>query len=254
MLLALALSLLAVAPAGEEGDAQAFTSLLDAQGKVVADGRYTQEVRDGVLHIDARFDFPDGRVVNEKAVVRLRPIEQQSWEWSERKGSVLIRSYEVDFRARKAVATRVDQHKRWKEDIDVEPGKTFAGIAFVTAIKALRAQLAPGQSVELHAVAFTPKPRTAKVTVRRDGRDSVSMAGRTIPADRYTVHPEIPAIAKLFVSAPDQHIWLFADAPAAFLRAQGPLAEPKDPVVTVNLIPGPSAHAQSRAGPRPPRK
>lgn len=255
MLLALALSLLAVAPAGEEGDAQAFTSLLDAQGKVVADGRYTQEVRDGLLHIDARFDFPDGRVVNEKAVVRLRPqVEQQSWEWSERKGSVLIRSYEVDFRARKAVATRVDQHKRWKEDIDVEPGKTFAGIAFVTAIKALRAQLAPGQSVELHAVAFTPKPRTAKVTVRRDGRDSVSMAGRTIPADRYTVHPEIPAIAKLFVSAPDQHIWLFADAPAAFLRAQGPLAEPKDPVVTVNLIPGPSAHAQSRAGPRPPRK
>ena len=244
---AVALCLLAVLPAGQEGDAQAFTALLDANGQTLADGRYSQQVKDGVLRIDARYDFPDGRVVEEKAALRLQPrIEQESWEWSERKGSELIRSYQVDLRTKKAVAIRVDQHKEWKEDVDVEPGKTFAGIGFVTAIKALRARLAPGQSVELQAVAFTPKPRTAKVSVRRDGRDEVEMAGRTIAGDRYTIHPEIPAIARLFVSAPDQHVWLFAEGPPAFLRFQGPLAEPKDPLITVNLIPGKSANAEKK--------
>src|SRR5437868_2704883 len=106
MVLALGLFLLAVVPAGPEGDAQAFTSLLDAQGRTIADGRYAQEVRGALLQIDARYDFPDGRVVVEKAVLRLRPdIQQESWEWSERKGSDLIRSYEADFRTRKAIAT-----------------------------------------------------------------------------------------------------------------------------------------------------
>src|SRR5207302_1880533 len=83
---------------------------------------------------------------------------------------------------------RADRHKWWKEDLDIEPGKTFGGIGFETVVKALRSQLAPGEHVDLRAVAFTPKPRTARVTVTRDGNDPVRMAGRTIPGDRYTIH------------------------------------------------------------------
>jgi len=254
MLATILLSLLAVAPRGQEGDAQAITSLTDMEGRPLADGRYSQEVKSGVLHIEARYDFPDGRTVVERAALRLLPqIVQESWDWTERKGDELIRSYEVDLRTRKAMATRMDEHKRWKEEVDVEPGKTFAGIGFVTAIKALRAQLAPGSKVELKAVAFTPKPRTVTVSVTRDGPTPVAMAGRTIRGDRYTIHAEIPAIARLFVTAPDQHVWLFGDGPAAFLRYQGPLMEPKDPIVSVDLIPAARANAQGRAGPRPKR-
>jgi hypothetical protein len=238
--------LLAVAPHAREGDAQAFTSLVDVKsGATIADGRYAQRVEGGLLHIESRNDFPDGRAIVEHAVLRLEPqLQQESWDWTERKNGALVRQYEVDFRTRHAVATRVDQHKRWKEDdLDIEPGKTFAGIAFVTVIKSLRSEIAPGEKIELKAVAFTPRPRIATVTVTRGRPEEVRMAGRTIAADPYTIHPEIPAIARLFVNAPDQRVWLYATGPAAFLRYEGPLIEPKDPLVRVDTIPARSANA-----------
>lgn len=237
--------LLGIAPRAQEGDAQAFTSVIDVNsGAAIADGRYAQHVESDVLHIEARFDFPDGRTAVERAALRLHPqLEQESWDWTERKGDEIVRQYQVDFRTGDAVATRVDQHKRWKEHLDIEPGKTFAGIAFVAVIKTLREIIEPGQKIDLKAVAFTPKPRIAPVNVIRGKPEDLRMAERSIPADPYTLHPAIPAIAKLFVSAPDQHVWLFGTGPAAFLRYQGPLVEPKDPVIRIDLIPSSSANA-----------
>lgn len=246
--------LLAIPSRVHEGDAQAFTGVTDAQGRTVADGRYSQWVEGNLLRVEARSDFPDGRSIVERATLRLHPqLEQQSWDWTEKKAGKIVRMYEVDFRTGKAAATRVDDQKSWKEDLTIHPGKTFAGAGFLTAVKALRAQLAVGQHIELEAIAMTPKPRTATVTVTRNGPEAVHMAGRTIEGDRYTIHPEIPAIAKLFVSAPDEHVWLVNSEPAAFLRFEGPLLEPKDPIIHIDLIPGASAHAQARSAPPPPR-
>lgn len=246
--------LLAIPPSVHEGDAQAFTSVTDAQGVPLADARYSQWVTGGLLHVEARSDFPDGRTIVERATLRLHPqLEQQSWDWTEKKAGHVIRMYQVDFKTGKAEATRVDQEKRWKEDVTIHPGKTFAGAGFLTAVKALRAQLAVGQHIELEAVAMTPKPRTAGVTVTRNGPAQVQMAGRTIEGDQYTIHPDIPAIARIFIKVPDQHVWLLNSEPAAFLRFEGPLAEPGDPIIRIDLIPGPSARSAGRSGPRPPR-
>src|ERR1700674_3729091 len=188
--------LLAIPSHVHEGDAQAFTAMTDVQGRPVADSRYSQWIEGGLLHIQTRSDFPGGRTVVEHATLRLPPqLEQESWEWSEKNGDRLVRMYGVDFKTGKAVARRVDQGKHWNEDLSIEPGKTFAGIGFLAAVKALRAQLAVGQHFELRAVAMTPTPRVAAVTVTRDGPSPVRMAGRTIAGDRYTIHPEIPAIA-----------------------------------------------------------
>src|SRR5690349_18937904 len=207
----IALLLLAFAPAVQEGDAEAVTSLTDLQGKVLADGRYEQHVAGDVLHVEARYTYPDGRVATEKASLRLHPgIEQESWSYTETKSGELVRSYEVDMKTGKAVATRVDQGKRWRDDVDIEKGKTFAGIGFMLAVKALREKLAPGQSIELKAVAFTPRPRSATVSIIHDGPDEVHAAGHAIRGDKFTIHPEIPAIARLFIHVPDQYIWLFA--------------------------------------------
>jgi hypothetical protein len=238
--------LLAIAPHAREGDAQAVTMLVDARsGAKIADGRYAQRVENGMLHIESRNDFPDGRVIVERAVLRLRPqFTQESWEWTERKHGALVRQYQVDFRTKSAVAKRLDQHKLWKEDhLDIEPGKTFAGIAFVTLIKSLRETLAPGQKVELKAVAFTPRPRIATVSVSRGPPETVQMAGRSIAADRYTIHAEIPWFVRPFITAPDQRVWLYATGPASFLRYEGPLIEPKDPIVRVDTIPSGIANA-----------
>jgi hypothetical protein len=237
--------LLAISSTVVEGDVQAFPGLTDASGKPLAEGRYVQKVEGHLLRIEARYDFPGGRVVVERAALRLHPqIEQESWDWTERVAGRLVRQYEADFRTGKAVATRVDEHKRWKEDLEIAPGKTFAGIGFITVVKALRAQLAPGGHVDLRAVAFTPTPRTAPITITREGGEPVRMAGRTIPGDKYTIHVDIPGVARLFVDPPDIHIWLVSGEPPAFLRFEGPLCEPKDPVVHIDLIPGAPAPAQ----------
>jgi hypothetical protein len=255
MAAALLCALLAIAPHGREGDAQAFTALTDLQGHALANARYAQRVEGDRLFIESRADFPSGRSIVEHATLRLRPrLQQESWDWTERENGRTVREYSVDFLTRRAVAMRSDQGKRWiDEDVEVELGKTFAGIGFIPVVKSLRAELTPGQQVELKVVAMTPRPRTATVSVRRDGPSIVRMANRVVEGDRYTIHPEVPAIAKLFVNAPDQHIWLLADDPPAFLRFEGPMVEPDDPIVHIDLIPGAPARGQGRAPRRRPR-
>lgn len=51
------------------------------------------------------------------------------------------------------------------------------------------------------------------------------------------IQPEIPAIAKLFVKIPDTQVWL-TPPPSGFLRWEGPLVEPSDPLVRVDLASG----------------
>jgi hypothetical protein len=36
----------------------------------------------------------------------------------------------------------------------------------------------------------------------------MKMSGRSLKGDRFIVHPEVPAIAKLFINVPDTKIWL----------------------------------------------
>jgi len=165
---------------------QAFPGLTDARGTPLAEGRYVQKVEGDVLHIEARYDFPGGRTVVERATLRLHPqLEQESWDWTERLAGQLVRHYEVDFRTRKAVATRADEHKRWKEDLEIEPGKTFAGIAFTTVLKALRARLAPGStsicapSPSRRSRALRPSPSPATAPIRCAWRAAPSLETST---------------------------------------------------------------------------
>jgi hypothetical protein len=64
------------------------------------------------------------------------------------------------------------------------------------------------------------------------------MSGRSLKGDRFIVHPEVPAIAKLFINVPDMKIWLTNPAPTGFLRWEGPIALPTDPLIRVDLLSG----------------
>jgi J protein len=64
------------------------------------------------------------------------------------------------------------------------------------------------------------------------------MSGRLLKGDRFIIHPEIPFIASLFVNVPDTKIWLTNPAPAGFLRWEGPIVLPDDPLIRVDLLSG----------------
>ena len=133
--------------------------------------------------------------------------------------------------------------KEWSDTAEFERGRAFAGFGFSLAARALHKRLLAGEHVALQTVGFTPKPRTVTVEISYAGLDRIRMADRTIIGERFTVHPKLPFIAAFFVKVPDAHIWLTTPAPATFLRFEGPLVEPGDPIMRVDLMPGESSSA-----------
>ena len=63
----------------------------------------------------------------------------------------------------------------------------------------------------------------------------MKMSGRLLEGDRFVIHPELPLIAKLFIRVPDTQIWL-TNPPAGFLRWEGPVVLPTDPIIRVDLV------------------
>ena len=105
------------------------------------------------------------------------------------------------------------------------------------ALQNLRDRLVKGEAIELQAVGFTPGPRVVSVKLSYVGLDQMRMSSRVLRGEHFVVHPEIPWIAKLFFKVPDTDVWL-TPPPSGFLRWQGPLAEPGDSVVRVDLSSG----------------
>jgi hypothetical protein len=116
------------------------------------------------------------------------------------------------------------------------------GFGFSLALSNLRKRLLSGEQVQLKAVGFsefpTLGPQVVTVTISHRGVQRMRMGGRSPKGDRFIIHPEIPFIAKFFVSVPETKIWLTNPAPAGFLRWEGPIVLPTDPIVRVDLLSG----------------
>lgn len=232
-----------------ESEQRGFPEMFNLEGRKLADGKFIQWPQDGELHVTIDYDFGAGRRVEEKTSMRQIPrLVQDEWSWTESENGQTLRHFEVDFKSGKAIAEKRGEKgmKQWSEDIKVEPGRTFAGFAFVLAIKSVREHLVGGEKVELQAVGFTPKPHVIGVEISYGGLDQMMMAGRMVKGDRFIIHPKVPAIAKMFVEAGDTHIWLTQPPAVGFLRWEGPLVESSDPVVRVDLLSG------ERSGPAKP--
>jgi hypothetical protein len=116
----------------------------------------------------------------------------------------------------------------------------------------LRSRLLKGEQLELKAVGFSPfptlKPQVVTVKISHAGVQRMRMGGRSVKGDQFVVHPEIPLIAKLFVNVPDTKIWLANPAPAGFLRWEGPIVLPTDPLIRVDLLSGTKSGPAEPAG------
>jgi hypothetical protein len=66
----------------------------------------------------------------------------------------------------------------------------------------------------------------------------MSMGERTVSGDRFIIHPDVPVVARAFIEVHDTKIWLTLPRPAGFLRWEGAIVEPDDPIIRVDLLPG----------------
>ena len=222
------------------GAAHAYPIMLDLNGKTIGPGEYIQNVEHGRLSVTITYHLKNGRVIEEKGTFQQHPeFAQKEWSWQERSGATVQREYIIHFDAHTATARKREhgQNRSWSENIAVEEGQTFAGFGFTLVLENLRDRLKKGEAITLKAVGFTPKPRIVPVKLSYSQRDRVPMSERVLPGEHFLLQPQIPAIAKLFIKVPDTHIWL-TPPPSGFLRWEGPLAEPDDPIVRVDFSSG----------------
>ena len=228
------------------GAAHGYPGLCDINGKKLADGEFRQWVEDHRLNVVINYKFPNGQLFEEKARFRqVAELTQEQWSWKELTHGKPEREFTADFVSGTATAHIRKDNKDVSEKIEVEPGQTFAGFGFTIALSNLRKQLIKGEKLQLKAVGFSPfptlKPLVVTVTISYGGLQRMRMGGRWLKGDEFIIHPEIPAIAKLFVKVPDTKIWLTNPAPGGFLRWEGPIVLPTDPLIRVDLLSGPKS-------------
>jgi hypothetical protein len=234
------LRIVAVEVTALQGGAHGFPAVLDSEGKKLADGDFSQWLEEERLHIRIIYRFKSGQRIEEEAVFRQKPeLIQDQWSWRQIKEGKLYREFTIDFGSQTATAQKRedDEMKNWSEKIDIQPGRTFAGFGFTLTLQNLRKRLIDGERIELQAVGFNPKPKVVAVELSYGGLNEMKMSDRVLEGDRFIIHPKVPAIAKVFVKVPDTQIWL-TKFPAGFLRWEGPVAEPNDPIIRVDLVSG----------------
>jgi len=234
-----------------EGNASRKLQVNTPQGQLLGEGIITTRLEGERLHVLLTYRYADGLRIEESAVLRLQPeLIQERWAWREHKGGRTTRQFAMDFGTGRAVGlTREDDKtRRYSEQLKVEPGRTFGGVGFVLAAKNLLPRLRQGEDVQLRAIAFTPKPRGAKVTLSREGSESVALGERTLTADRVVIHPEI-GLAALVVKAPDTSLYFVGAEPPVMVGVLGPRLEPGDPVVRTLVLPPRRAPAARQAPP-----
>jgi hypothetical protein len=217
-----------------------YPAMLDLNGKELGNGEFTQEVRGQLLRTEISYDLLNGHHIVEKAAFQQRPeLVQKEWSWQELQGKTLLRRYAVEFDSGKATARKRERNelRTWSEQLGIDPGQTFAGFGFTLALQNLRDRLRNGEVVSLKAIGFMPKPRVVTVKLKYYGLDRMRMSGRVLRSEHFMVRAEVPAIAKLFVKISDTNIWL-TPPPSSFLRYEGPLAEPTEGVIRVDLTSG----------------
>jgi hypothetical protein len=230
-----------------------YPGLCDINGKKLANGEFRQWVEDNRLHVVITYKFSDGEVYEEHSQFRQNAeLIQEKWSWKESKRGKVQREFAVDFLSGIGSAHISQDNKNVSKKVNIEPGRTFAGFGFSLALSNLRKGLLHGEQVQLKAVGFsefpTLGPQVVTVTVSHGGVDRMKMSGRSLKGDRFTIHPEVPFIAKFFVSVPDTKIWLTNPTPAGFLRWEGPIVLPTDPIVRVDLLSGEKSGPAESAG------
>lgn len=223
-----------------EGTDRTFPIVVDpASGRILATGQHQQNDDGDRLRVETSFNWKDGRRTAETQLFQqgsqLIPVH---WHWEERRGDVVLSAFDVDFTTGNATAQTDDGHghkKEWHDHFKIHPGTTFAGSGFVYALKNVAPGLTKGNMVELEAVGFTPRPRTAKVRLSLVGTETLTHGGKPVQANRYLIRPDVPGVARLFVKVPDTSVWLLPSNPPALLAAEGPVMLPSDPIVRTEV-------------------
>jgi hypothetical protein len=232
-----------------EGTLRGLPEMRDQQGQLLGRGNFAQWVDGSGIHVKVTYDQLNGDRIEETTTLSTEggDLAQRAWSWQRASGGQVVERYAMNFDTGegRTLLVRSGRREERRERLSVVKGQTFAGIGFTFALKNVYPRLVRGERVVLEGIAFTPRPRKAKVLVSSTGVETVRSGGRSLRADHLVIHPQVPKVAKLFVNVPDSHLWFLRGRPPGFVRADVQMQSLG--VVRIDSVPGaPPAAARSR--------
>lgn len=252
--------------AQKQGAIHGFLIMRDQDGKEIAVGDQTNEVRGNVVHARTTFRFRDGSIDDEETWYRQGATFELIRNHHVQKGPSFPRPMDITIDVASGEVTWVDASSKTdaasktdlanKTDSSGKPDSgnnhDTGGNPSKSQHMRLPADLANGmvpllvQNLPRHAaewklafLAVDGKPRIVTLDIKPDGSDKVLVGVDGREADRFNIHTDISGIAG--VVAPivgkqprDVKLWFVGGAVSTFARMEGPFFQ-EGPVWSVML-------------------
>jgi hypothetical protein len=220
-----------VKPRFPEGTTRGFLVLRSTDDRAVAYGELISIPKGDLVQSRLLWRFRDGSVQDEMTVYAQHPeLKLVSYKQVQR-GPAFPGDVEVTFtRDPGRYEVRRKETKDGKKDAKPEvmsgpidlPPDVYNGMT-LTVLK----NLPPGASGAGYMLAFTPKPRLVKMTMRPVAEDPVILGEARRTATRYLIDLEVGGVAGIFAAAvgkepPDLRYWIVGGDVPAFVKFEGP--------------------------------
>jgi hypothetical protein len=199
-----------------------------AEGRTIAHGELMSTVRGDRVDSRLNWRFRDGSVQDEATTYVQRPVLKLLNYKQIQRGPSFPEDIEVSF-SREPGRWETRRREKGKEDAETLSGTielpedVYNGMT-LTVLR----NLARGATATGHMLAFTPKPRLVKMSIRPTGEDPVIVGESRRSATRYLVDLEVGGIAGIFAAVagkepPDLKYWLLGGDIPAFVKFEGSL-------------------------------
>ncbi len=210
-----------------EGTTHGFLVLRSLQGQTLAHGELVAVPHGDRIESRLTWRFRDGSLQDETTTYLQKPaLKLLSYKQIQR-GPSFPADIEVAF-TREPSRYEVKQHERGKKDTEELSGTIELPLDVYNGMTStVLNNLARGETATGHVVAFTPKPRLVKTTMRAVGEDPIIVGDSRRTATRYLVDLEVGGIAGVFAKVagkepPDLKFWVLGGPVPAFVKFEGP--------------------------------
>lgn len=217
-----------------EGAAHGFVVLRGERGEVIAHGELVQTPHAEGLRSRLAFRFADGSLYDETVTFSQARVFRLLAYTLVQRGPSFPEASEVAFdrgSGRYRVRTGADEPAEGPLELPEDLHNGMTGM--------LLRNLPAGASANGHIVAFTPKPRLLRSTMRPDGEAGYFVGDAARIASRYLVTFDIGGLTGVVASAlgknpPELRFWISRGPAPAFLKFEGAMFE-KGPTWTIDL-------------------
>ena len=214
-----------------QGAVHGFLILKDENGKEIAVGDQTNQVRGDVIRARTIFHFRDGSIDDEETIYRQRSTFELIFDHHVQKGPAFTKPSDVTIDVRKEVVSWIDTGK------DNQPKSQHMNLPhdLANGLIPLFVQNYPHGAADLKVsyLGVDSKPRLITLDIKPDGTDKTLLGWTGLQADRFNVHFDLGGLAGIVApivgkQPPDIGVWTVAgaDAPVpVFVKLVGPLYE-----------------------------